>query len=63
MLVTTILMILFVAIRISVFSASILSQKVGWAVGIAFAGILLGTVGFKPNVAQNPEVLQAQRPR
>jgi GPH family glycoside/pentoside/hexuronide:cation symporter len=40
-----------------VFSASILSQKVGWAVGIAFAGILLGAFGFKPNVGQNPEVL------
>jgi GPH family glycoside/pentoside/hexuronide:cation symporter len=44
-----------------VFSASILSQKIGWAVGIAFAGILLGTVGFKPNVAQNPEVLHGLR--
>jgi GPH family glycoside/pentoside/hexuronide:cation symporter len=40
-----------------IFSATILSQKIGWAVGIAFAGMLLGAFGFVPNVAQNPEVL------
>ncbi len=40
-----------------IFSATILSQKIGWAVGIAFAGMLLGFFGFQANVAQNANVL------
>ncbi len=39
-----------------VFSASTMSQKVGWAVGMFVAGLLLNEVGFEPNVAQNDAV-------
>ena len=40
-----------------VFSASIMSNKLGWAVGSMIAGIILATTGFVANVSQNPEVL------
>jgi GPH family glycoside/pentoside/hexuronide:cation symporter len=40
-----------------VFSASIMSNKMGWAVGSMLAGWILGTTGFVPNVVQTPEVL------
>lgn len=39
-----------------VFSATILSQKVGWAVGIAFAGWMLTIFGFHANMVQNIDV-------
>ncbi len=39
-----------------VFSATILSQKVGWAIGIAFAGWLLTRFGFQANMVQNINV-------
>jgi GPH family glycoside/pentoside/hexuronide:cation symporter len=41
-----------------VFSASTMSQKFGWAVGIFIAGWLLEAVGFKANVEQSDEVKQ-----
>jgi GPH family glycoside/pentoside/hexuronide:cation symporter len=44
-----------------IFSATILSQKVGWAVGIAFAGYLLSAFGFHANVEQNADVLGGLR--
>jgi len=40
-----------------VFSASIMSTKIGWAVGAAIAGLILNYYGFKANVAQNLNVL------
>jgi GPH family glycoside/pentoside/hexuronide:cation symporter len=40
-----------------VFSASIMSNKIGWTVGSMIAGLILATTGFAPNVAQNPSVL------
>jgi GPH family glycoside/pentoside/hexuronide:cation symporter len=40
-----------------VFSASIMSNKMGWAFGSMIAGWILGTTGFVPNVVQSPEVL------
>lgn len=40
-----------------VFSASIFSQKEGWAIGAAVGLGLLSMVGFKANVAQNVETL------
>jgi GPH family glycoside/pentoside/hexuronide:cation symporter len=39
-----------------VFSASTMSQKFGWAVGTAFAGLLLSWFGFQANIAQSIEV-------
>lgn len=39
-----------------VFSASTMSQKIGWAVGSFVAGVLLTAVGFIPNVAQTEDV-------
>ena len=38
-----------------VFSASSMSQKVGWTMGGAFAGWLLGYYGFQANMVQNGE--------
>jgi GPH family glycoside/pentoside/hexuronide:cation symporter len=40
-----------------VFSASIMSNKIGWTLGSMIAGIILATTGFAPNLAQNPSVL------
>lgn len=40
-----------------VFSASIFSQKQGWAIGAAVALGLMSSVGFHANVAQTPESL------
>jgi len=40
-----------------VYSASIMSNKIGWAIGTVIAGGLLAWTGFKANVAQNPDVL------
>jgi GPH family glycoside/pentoside/hexuronide:cation symporter len=40
-----------------VFSASIMSNKIGWTVGSMIAGVILATTGFAPNVAQNESVL------
>jgi glycoside/pentoside/hexuronide:cation symporter, GPH family len=41
-----------------VFSASIMSNKIGWTVGSVIAGFILATTGFAPNLAQNPDVLK-----
>jgi len=40
-----------------VFSASIFSQKQGWAIGAWVALGLMASVGFKANVEQTPESL------
>jgi GPH family glycoside/pentoside/hexuronide:cation symporter len=40
-----------------IFSASIFSQKQGWAIGAAVSLGLMSTVGFHANVAQTPESL------
>ena len=40
-----------------VYSASIMSNKIGWAIGAVIAGTLLSFYGFKANVAQNADVL------
>jgi glycoside/pentoside/hexuronide:cation symporter, GPH family len=40
-----------------VFSASIFSQKQGWAVGAYFSGLLMSSAGFVANQAQTPESL------
>ena len=39
-----------------VFSASIMSTKVGWAVGSMIAAFILSLTGFIPNVIQNIDV-------
>jgi GPH family glycoside/pentoside/hexuronide:cation symporter len=39
-----------------VFSASIMSNKLGWAVGMMIAGVILATTGFAANVVQNIDV-------
>ena len=39
-----------------VFSASIMSNKLGWAVGSMIAGLILSLTGFVANVAQNVNV-------
>ncbi len=44
-----------------IFSAGTFSQKVGWALGPAFAGYLLVYYGYQPNVAQTPEAIQGLR--
>ena len=41
-----------------VFSASIMSNKMGWAIGSMIAGWILGTTGFVPNVVQKAETLE-----
>ncbi len=40
-----------------VYSASIMSNKLGWAVGAMCAGWILALTGFQANVAQNLDVL------
>ena len=40
-----------------VFSASIMSNKLGWAIGSMIAGLILASTGFVPNVMQNANVL------
>jgi GPH family glycoside/pentoside/hexuronide:cation symporter len=40
-----------------IFSASIMSTKIGWALGAAIVGLLLGIFGFVANEAQNIDVL------
>ncbi len=40
-----------------VFSASIMSNKIGWAIGSMIAAFILAQTGFVANVAQNAEVL------
>jgi GPH family glycoside/pentoside/hexuronide:cation symporter len=44
-----------------VYSASIMSNKLGWAVGTAIAGFILSAYGFVPDVAQNSGVLKGLR--
>ena len=44
-----------------VFSASIFSQKQGWAIGAAVALGLMSAVGFHANVAQTAETLHGLR--
>ena len=44
-----------------VFSAATMSQKVGWAVGIYFAGRMLTGTGYVANVAQTLEVLTGMK--
>jgi len=44
-----------------VFSASTMSQKIGWAVGTAFAGWLLYLFGFQANIAQSEAVRNGLR--
>jgi GPH family glycoside/pentoside/hexuronide:cation symporter len=40
-----------------VFSASIMSNKIGWAIGFMIAGLILSMTGFKANIVQNMDVL------
>jgi glycoside/pentoside/hexuronide:cation symporter, GPH family len=40
-----------------VFSASIMSNKLGWAIGSMIAGLILATTGFVADVVQNIDVL------
>jgi len=40
-----------------VFSAAIMSNKLGWAFGSMLAALILGATGFVANVAQNADVL------
>lgn len=40
-----------------VFSASTMSQKLGWAIGGALAGWLLHSAGYKPHMIPTPEVM------
>lgn len=42
-----------------VFSASTMSQKMGWAIGAYIALMLMSQVGFKPNQAQSVESLKS----
>lgn len=44
-----------------IFSSSSMSQKLGWSLGGALAGWLLGYFGFKANVEQSHEVLTGIR--
>jgi glycoside/pentoside/hexuronide:cation symporter, GPH family len=44
-----------------VFSASIMSNKLGWAIGSMIAGLILASTGFVPNVMQNQDVLHGLR--
>jgi GPH family glycoside/pentoside/hexuronide:cation symporter len=39
-----------------VFSASIMSNKLGWAIGSMIAGVILATTGYVANVVQNIDV-------
>ncbi len=40
-----------------IFSASTMSQKIGWAIGNALTGWLLKTIGYIPNVDQTEKVV------
>lgn len=40
-----------------VYSASIMSTKLGWAIGGSVAALILGWLGYKANEAANPQVL------
>ncbi len=40
-----------------VYSASIMSNKFGWVIGSAVAGVILASTGFQANVAQNAATL------
>jgi len=44
-----------------VFSASTMSQKIGWAIGTAFAGWLLSLFGFQANIEQSLAVKNGLR--
>jgi len=44
-----------------IYSASIMSNKIGWAVGAAIVGLLLGLFGFKANEVQNADVQDGLR--
>jgi GPH family glycoside/pentoside/hexuronide:cation symporter len=44
-----------------IFSASIFSQKQGWAIGAWVALSLMAGVGFKANVGQTPDTLHGLR--
>lgn len=44
-----------------IFSAAGFSQKMGWTIGPAFAGVLLGYYGFEANMAQNQQTLHGLR--
>lgn len=44
-----------------IFSSSSMSQKMGWTLGGAIAGWILGAYGFKANVEQTPESLDGIR--
>jgi glycoside/pentoside/hexuronide:cation symporter, GPH family len=44
-----------------VYSASIMSNKIGWAVGTAIAGFILNAYGFVPDAVQNAGVLLGLR--
>jgi len=44
-----------------IFSASTMSQKIGWAIGGFVAGILLSVVGFQANTAPSPAVREGLR--
>ncbi len=44
-----------------VFSASIMSNKLGWAIGTMIAGVILALTGYVPDVAQNINVQNGLR--
>jgi GPH family glycoside/pentoside/hexuronide:cation symporter len=44
-----------------IFSASTMSQKFGWAIGTALAGLLLTVFGFEANIAQSIAVKNGLR--
>jgi len=44
-----------------IFSASTMSQKIGWAIGNALTGWLLKAIGYVPNVIQNERVITGIR--
>jgi glycoside/pentoside/hexuronide:cation symporter, GPH family len=39
-----------------IYSASIMSTKIGWALGAAIVGLLMGIFGYKANIIQNDNV-------
>jgi len=44
-----------------IFSASTMSQKIGWAIGNAITGWLLRVIGYIPNIEQSDEVIKGIR--
>lgn len=44
-----------------IFSASTMSQKIGWAIGNALTGYLLKAIGYIPNVVQTEKVITGIR--